>query len=465
LNTKNTKDQLGSMVGPAVQRVTSAEDLTKSEQHAEKHSSQAAPRAAAVPHYNNNYQRQQQQQQHQHSKHHHHYSGSDSGKRNGSQRASAAAQNQRGSDYRLGGVPDVSARTSMPSSASPSGRPPHSNLDRFLEVTTPSVKSQTLRKSCLRDSSQKRCFNPEVTPFFNLADLWDSFDEWSAYGAGVPLVLNGEESVVQYYVPYLSALQLYTLPSRRPDYPLGHRHPGGESDEGSEASSDNESELREGEACESEAKCRSFQVRGYKGAGSPPPNLVSSLGSSSRLDWSTFITDDDEEGEVWSYFEHSPPYSRVPLVDKIADLSRDFKPCDNPLRTLRSVDLLPGSWLSVAWYPIYRIPTGPTLRDLAACFLTFHSLSSSLHGEADNGSVRQVCRSDVCDVSSINSQRLALRAFGLASYKLKGAVWTSQPDRRQATSLQNSADEHLKQLDVQHPDYNFFTSNSGHTRR
>lgn len=84
---------------------------------------------------------------------------------------------------------------------------------------------------------------------------------------------------------------------------------------------------------------------------------------------------------------------------------------------------------------------------------------------ADNGSVRQVCRSDVCDVSSINSQRLALRAFGLASYKLKGAVWTSQPDRRQATSLQNSADEHLKQLDVQHPDYNFFTSNSGHTRR
>jgi hypothetical protein len=31
-------------------------------------------------------------------------------------------------------------------------------------------------------------------------------------------------------------------------------------------------------------------------------------------------------------------------------------------------------------YPIYRIPTGPTLRDLAACFLTFHSLSTSMHG-------------------------------------------------------------------------------------
>ncbi len=70
-------------------------------------------------------------------------------------------------------------------------------------------------QSCLRDPSQKRCFDPEVTPFFNLGDLWNSFDEWSAYGAGVPLMLNGDENVVQYYVPYLSALQLYTLPSQR----------------------------------------------------------------------------------------------------------------------------------------------------------------------------------------------------------------------------------------------------------
>ena len=38
--------------------------------------------------------------------------------------------------------------------------------------------------------------------------------EWSAYGAGVPLVLNGRDSVIQYYVPYLSAIQLYADPSR-----------------------------------------------------------------------------------------------------------------------------------------------------------------------------------------------------------------------------------------------------------
>ena len=79
-------------------------------------------------------------------------------------------------------------------------------------------------QSSLRDSSQKRWCNPEVTPYFNLGDLWDSFDEWSAYGAGVHLDLNdGNESVVQYYVPYLSAIQLYTVSSRRPDWPAGFR--------------------------------------------------------------------------------------------------------------------------------------------------------------------------------------------------------------------------------------------------
>ena len=51
-------------------------------------------------------------------------------------------------------------------------------------------------------------------PYFCLGDLWESFREWSAYGAGVPLVLNGRNSVIQYYVPYLSAIQLYADPSR-----------------------------------------------------------------------------------------------------------------------------------------------------------------------------------------------------------------------------------------------------------
>ena len=52
------------------------------------------------------------------------------------------------------------------------------------------------------------------SPYFCLGDLWEAFNEWSFYGAGVPLLLNGSDSVIQYYVPYLSAIQLYADPSR-----------------------------------------------------------------------------------------------------------------------------------------------------------------------------------------------------------------------------------------------------------
>jgi len=54
----------------------------------------------------------------------------------------------------------------------------------------------------------------ELHPYFVLGDLWESFKEWSAYGAGVPIVLNGSESVTQYYNVSLSAIQLYIDPSK-----------------------------------------------------------------------------------------------------------------------------------------------------------------------------------------------------------------------------------------------------------
>lgn len=75
--------------------------------------------------------------------------------------------------------------------------------------------------------------------------------------------------------------------------------------------------------------------------------------------------------------------------------------------------------------------------------------------------------SETCDMATLCSRetsRLALRAFGLTSYKLRGALWTSNVERRQATLLQNSASVHLKQLDVEHPDYIFFTSHSNSRR-
>ena len=50
----------------------------------------------------------------------------------------------------------------------------------------------------------------EKVEYFTLSDLWNCYDEWSAYGAGVPISLDNGETLVQYYVPYLSAIQIFT---------------------------------------------------------------------------------------------------------------------------------------------------------------------------------------------------------------------------------------------------------------
>ncbi|KAJ6770878.1 hypothetical protein OIU74_017349, partial [Salix koriyanagi] len=87
------------------------------------------------------------------------------------------------------------------------------NLDRFLEFTTPVVPAQFLPKTSVR--GWRTCeVQHHQNMYFVLGDLWESFKEWSAYGAGVPLLLNGSETVVQYYVPYLSGIQLYIDPSQ-----------------------------------------------------------------------------------------------------------------------------------------------------------------------------------------------------------------------------------------------------------
>lgn len=117
-----------------------------------------------------------------------------------------------------------------------------SNLDRFLHCITPLVPPQSLPKVwqrfflsffiCfnvkLRDfflidgvnwnlqaeiRTLNRLWHPwerEKLEFFRLSDLWDCYDEWSAYGASVPIHITNGESLVQYYVPYLSAIQIFT---------------------------------------------------------------------------------------------------------------------------------------------------------------------------------------------------------------------------------------------------------------
>ncbi|XP_077221515.1 uncharacterized protein LOC143855178 [Tasmannia lanceolata] len=327
-------------------------------------------------------------------------------------------------------------------------RAPCSNLDRFLESTTPSVPAQYFSKTSLRGW---RTCDVEYQPYFTLGDLWESFKEWSAYGAGVPLVLNESDCVVQYYVPYLSGIQIYDESTS----PAVKSRPPGEESNGNyyrDSSSDGSSD------CELESSTRD-QWNNHHAANKSTLRMDRlSLREKHAAFQEGFSSDDGEVGNsqchlLFEFLEQDPPYSREPLADKISDLSNGFP----ELRTLRSCDLLSPSWISVAWYPIYRIPTGPTLRDLDACFLTFHTLSTPMRGAGDSqGPV--VTYPHGFD----SAPKISLPVFGLASYKFKGSMWTPSGgcERQRASSLLHDADNWLRFVQVDHPDFQFFASHS-----
>ncbi|KAK6919532.1 Protein of unknown function DUF789 [Dillenia turbinata] len=303
-----------------------------------------------------------------------------------------------------------------------------SNLDCFLNCTTPVVPSQFLPKSEFRNLN--RLWHPwerEKVEYFTLGDLWNCFDEWSAYGAGVPIVLSNTETLIQYYVPYLSAIQIFTTTSRINSFRE-------DTENGDCETRDSFSDSWSDE-CESEKLSRSD--------GSSSDDGVFEQDSPWHLN--------DRLGHLYfQYFERATPYARIPLMDKISGLAQTYP----GLMSLRSVDLSPASWMAVAWYPIYHIPMGRTIKDLSTCFLTYHTLSSSFQDmdlEYDTEGTESRRK---------EGESISLPPLGLATYKMQGNVWFSGKsgrDQERLMSLLSVADSWLKQLRVQHHDFNFFT--------
>ncbi|PKA52740.1 hypothetical protein AXF42_Ash001721 [Apostasia shenzhenica] len=250
------------------------------------------------------------------------------------------------------------ASASCSSAAASVAEVPAGNLDRFLESITPIVPALYFPKMSVR-GWRSDSMEPQK-PYFSLGDLWESFKEWSAYGAGVPLVLNESDWVLQYYVPYLSAIQLFVDPNMSS---LRLRRPGDESDGDPYLDTSSEGTSESGEA-DMLTRDRPF------------------MGSTSCVRQKASVS---EYGEFLSssilpefeYLESDLPHFREPLANKISTLASKF----HDLKSYKSCDLLPSSWMSVAWYPIYRIPIGSTLQDLDACFLTFHFLSAPSKGK------------------------------------------------------------------------------------
>ncbi|PHU04343.1 hypothetical protein BC332_25165 [Capsicum chinense] len=307
-----------------------------------------------------------------------------------------------------------------------------SNLDCFLNCTTPLVPSQVLPKSEIRNLN--RLWHPwerEKVEYFKLVDLWNCFDEWSAYGAGIPIRLDTGETLVQYYVPYLSAIQIFTSNS-----PANFLREEAES----------VCEMRDSYSDSLSDESESEKLSRWDGCSSEEGGVAEQDSLSRTNDRLGFL--------YFQYFERCTPYGRVPLMDKINGLAERYP----GLMSLRSVDLSPASWMAVAWYPIYHIPMGRTIKDLSTCFLTFHTLSSSfqdmdIDDDMENGSRKRK-----------EGESISLPPFGLATYKMQGDVWISDrsgKDQEKLVSLFSVADSWLKQLGVQHHDFTYMSIRHG----
>ncbi|KAF8090431.1 hypothetical protein N665_0476s0010 [Sinapis alba] len=225
-----------------------------------------------------------------------------------------------------------------------------SNLERFLLGFTPKPPSFSLPLQQGKNEIE----------YFRLGDLWDCYDELSAYGFGSHVDLNNGETVMQYFVPYLSAIQIHT---NKPA-----------------VMSRNQNEVVESESSECWSDSESEKL------------LSRSVSNDSNRTWDDFSEDSvyDPDGMLWlrdrlgyidfKYIERDAPYKRVPLTVKINELAEKYP----ALMTLRSVDMSPTSWMAVAWYPIYHIPTCKNEKDLKTGFLTYHTLSSSFQGTYDH---------------------------------------------------------------------------------
>ncbi|CAN6479035.1 unnamed protein product [Victoria cruziana] len=319
-----------------------------------------------------------------------------------------------------------------------------SNLDRFLNCTTPLVPAIPLKKG-MEESRAWEPLEEMPTQYFVLGDLWRCFDEWSAYGVGVPVLINGKDWVTQYYVPYLSALQIYTTTPLKTPLSNHLRDRRGEC---------SDSDTHNGSETTSSSDSESSRSLSFRSSGS----------RSSEKSESWDCGSDDSMGEQDSswcprgrlghlyleYFEHAPPYARAPLLEKINQLSKEYP----EIYSLRSVDLSAASWMSVAWYPIYHIPARRAVRDLSACFLTYHTLSFSFQDSHEESSPNATSQKGSGQASTM----IQLPPFGAATYKLNGEVWLSDGawDQDRLYSLWTSALSWLAQLQLHHPDFRFF---------
>jgi len=335
---------------------------------------------------------------------------------------------------------------------------PIADLENFVYSASPIVHCSPCPAGC--KSYLQECVKDGLclhqTPDITLRTVWQWYEEPSCYGLDVKAqdlwrskgFLNSHRQFTTYFVPYLSAVQLFSQPKRTN---------GGSIDK---------------ESIHRDVTCETSPDLNL------PPIFAKLFPKQSNpvKKSSTLRTEDDQQpadGElIFEFFESEQPYSRQQLFDKVNELIAGVKPskCQisgDPKNLEVSLhDLHPASWYCVAWYPIYRIPDGK----FQAAFLTYHSIGHWIHQ------------------SSSADGAVVLPVIGLQSYNAKAEWWfeMSKSDSEGAESAEHQSSEASQILKERlhtlnesaavmsrasvlkngqmsrnrHPDYEFFLSRS-----
>nr|CAB3448406.1 unnamed protein product [Digitaria exilis] len=254
---------------------------------------------------------------------------------------------------------------------------PSSNLEVFLEAATPQLPWRSAPMDYFQGPDNVwQMEKKDMVDYFTLEDLWEHYSESSAYGLSVPVRLESGKFITQHFVPYLSAIQIYTSKTLAIPRSVG-------SDETDSWSDDSTAEKLS---------------RSWDDVSDDFDSVPARQGGYLNF----------------QYSEWDPPYERIPLADKVAELAQDYP----YLTSLKSAELSPCSWLSVAWVTTVQ-----------------------------------------CDESSrTTASTVALSPFGLATYRMEGKLWTA--GSRSQDDLYGAASSWLKQVGAHHPDFNFFTTHT-----
>ncbi|XP_042384745.1 uncharacterized protein LOC121976589 [Zingiber officinale] len=335
------------------------------------------------------------------------------------------------------------------------------DFENFLFSASPVIRQSEPGRTCNSCKKEQRISGSLCWHHFSdisLEKIWQWYEEPGCFGLEVKAhencnsrrLQNSDVEFTTYFVPYLSAVQLFTMSMGSINRDLNSQV-------------DN-----------TENSSHSFGSLPIFSMLLPKPcdNADISLSElSSSEDFSDKIQDQEEL--IFEYFESDQPPRRQPLFEKIKELVTLGKLSDrrvfgDPLKleSTKLQDLHPASWYSVAWYPIYRIPEA----NFRASFLTYHSLGNF------------VCRSNPECVSDA-SNTLISPVVGLQTYNDKGENWFQPrdmgPNFRSEFNISGLIKERLRTLKKtasvmsktavakgnnrsvnQHPDYDFFVSRS-----